>query len=117
MAKVTALLALGVAVLAPTLVVGAGCNGHSTPGPPNLNPIDVNPNSKLVRTSKNGKLYSVGDGDDALQVSCQNLVLTATDHRTLSSCEFDCRYNHTTCFIRLPMCGVRLMTWVMLKEN
>jgi hypothetical protein len=53
----------------PTLVECAGCNGKSTPGPPNENPIDLNPAWKLLKTAKNGKLFTVGTGDDALKVA------------------------------------------------
>ena len=41
----------------------ADCNGESTPGPPNLNPIDTEP-PMFVRAVKNGKLFTVGRGDD-----------------------------------------------------
>ena len=55
--------------MGPAAVDAAGCNGHSTPGPPNLIPVDENPEYKLLKTTTNGKLYSVGTGDDALQVA------------------------------------------------
>jgi isopenicillin-N N-acyltransferase like protein len=42
---------------------GAGCNGISTPGPRNLHPIDETP-PVFVREVPNGKLYTVGLGDD-----------------------------------------------------
>jgi isopenicillin-N N-acyltransferase-like protein len=56
-----ALLASG--LLLCTCADAAACNGHSTPGPQNLNPIDTAA-PIFVRSVLNGKLYSVGTGDD-----------------------------------------------------
>ena len=59
-------LCVAVCVCVSTLaagVAGAGCNGHSTPGPRNTLPIDTAA-PRLVREVKNGKLYAFGQGDD-----------------------------------------------------
>ena len=52
----------GLAALVP-LAAGARCNGDAKPGPRNLLPIDDAP-PKFVKQVKNGKLYTVGQGDD-----------------------------------------------------
>ena len=54
MARVTSLL-----ILALAHADAAGCNGQSTPGPPNLNPIDETA-PVLVKTVANGAHYTVG---------------------------------------------------------
>jgi len=41
----------------------AGCNGHSTPGPQNLNPIDTS-TPRFVKQVPNGKLYVAGTGEN-----------------------------------------------------
>lgn len=41
----------------------AGCNGHSEPGPPNLNPIDTSA-PRFVKQVPNGKLYAAGTGEN-----------------------------------------------------
>ncbi len=66
--KALCLAAAADALAVPSTVDAAGCTGASTPGPPNTIPVDENPAYKLIKTTKNGKLYSVGTGDDALNV-------------------------------------------------
>ena len=50
------------ALLAPARA--SRCNGEATPGPRNLLPIDAAP-PVLVASVPNGKLFRVGQGDDA----------------------------------------------------
>lgn len=52
---------LGLVVVAVMVgrATAAGCNGHSTPGARNTNPIDTAP-PRFVREIKNGKLYTIG---------------------------------------------------------
>ena len=61
---------LPVLMLAACLVGGtraAGCNGASTPGPPNTNPIlDAPP--RFVATTTNGKHFQIGPSDAPIQL-------------------------------------------------
>ena len=57
-------LALLAALGCHCLAFAAECNGAATPGPRNLHPIDTAAPS-FVRSVANGKLFSVGQGDDA----------------------------------------------------
>lgn len=54
-------------LLPPAAVRAAECNGKGLPGPPNTNPINTDP-PKLINSVPNGKLYSVGRGDDAIDL-------------------------------------------------
>ena len=56
-----------IAALLLPAVRGAECNNVATPGPPN-NETTVTDAPTLVRTSAHGKLFTVGSGDDALDV-------------------------------------------------
>ena len=47
--------------------LGAECNGESTPGPPNNLPIDTAA-PVFVASTANGKHYTVGSGDDQVDV-------------------------------------------------
>ena len=47
--------------------LAAECNGQSTPGPPNLEAVIDEP-PVFVRQVANGKLYTVGTGDDIMDV-------------------------------------------------
>ena len=58
------MLRLALALLAAAPASGAGCNGEATPGPRNNHSIDTAA-PVFVRSVENGKLYSVGTGDDA----------------------------------------------------
>ena len=49
------------------LADAARCSGDSPPGPPNLHPIDTSA-PKLNKTVANGKLYTVGSGEDAVDL-------------------------------------------------
>jgi hypothetical protein len=48
-------------------VNAARCHGDSKPGPPNLHPID-NSAPVLNKTVENGKLFTVGSGEDAVDL-------------------------------------------------
>ena len=114
------LLAAACATLAPA-VQSAGCNGHSTPGAPNTIPVDENPAYKLIKTTKNGKLYSVGSGDDALNVRlsecilffhvCQFLVLVVCAYRLGVIIRF------VLCLLRWRTCGATRMTWASRRAS
>ncbi len=47
--------------------LAAECNGKSKPGPPNLEAV-ITDKPKFVRQVANGKLYTVGTGDDEMDV-------------------------------------------------
>jgi isopenicillin-N N-acyltransferase-like protein len=61
--RTAAQLAVGLLCSCAAAVLGAECNGHSTPGGRNLIPIDSAP-PRFVRAVPNGKLFTIGTGDD-----------------------------------------------------
>ena len=62
-------LQLCATILVAYLSVGlaARCEGESKPGPPNMKPIDKHP-PVLKETVKHGKLFIVGNGEDAVDL-------------------------------------------------